>query len=153
MVQVKVIKDKVSGLPAGKISTNIDSILGYGFIEFADHEIARKVLATLNGSVIPGTTKNFKLNWASYGTMAGKTSLALASAAPATPLQEYSVYVSDLDVNVNDSILFQVFSSKYTTVVSAKVVTDMLTRKSKCYGFVKFTSYEESLKAIQEMNN
>ena len=70
-MQVKVIKDKVSGMPAG-----------YGFIEFADHEIARQVLQTLNGSVIPGTTKNFKLNWASYGTMIGKTPLTLASSLP-----------------------------------------------------------------------
>lgn len=41
--------------------------LGYGFVEFPNHEIAKNVYMTLNGSPIPGTTRNFKLNWATHG--------------------------------------------------------------------------------------
>jgi hypothetical protein len=43
-------------------------ILGYGFVEFPNHEIAKNVFITLNGSPIPGTTRNFKLNWATHGS-------------------------------------------------------------------------------------
>lgn len=43
---VKVIKDKMTGLPAG-----------YGFVEFDSHESAKKVLETLNGTPVPGMNK------------------------------------------------------------------------------------------------
>jgi len=41
--------------------------VGYGFVEFPNHDIAKNVYLTLNGSPIPGTTRNFKLNWATHG--------------------------------------------------------------------------------------
>ena len=56
VVNVKIIKSKITGQPQG-----------YGFVEFTSHEMAEKVLITLNGSIIPGTGKTFKLNWGIYG--------------------------------------------------------------------------------------
>jgi RNA recognition motif-containing protein len=41
VVEVKLIRDKQSGFPAG-----------YGFVEFASPEIAEKVLETCNGNAI-----------------------------------------------------------------------------------------------------
>jgi hypothetical protein len=41
--------------------------LGYGFVEFPNHEIAKNVYTSLNGATIPGTQRSFKLNWASHG--------------------------------------------------------------------------------------
>ena len=70
----------------------------------------------------------------------------------AETLQEYSLFVDKLDRNVNDKILFDLFVKKYPSVISAKVMTDPLTKKSKCYGFIKFHSYEESVKAVKEMD-
>lgn len=57
VVNVKLIKDKVSNKP-----------VGYGFVEFQDYETARDVFTTLNGKKIPGhENRFFKLNWASHG--------------------------------------------------------------------------------------
>lgn len=53
---VKIIRDKQTGLP-----------VGYGFVEFASHEIASKVLESLTGTINPGSRKMFKLNWGVYG--------------------------------------------------------------------------------------
>ena len=54
--------------------------IGYGFVEFANPEIAKKVLTTLNGSVIPGQSKAFKLNWATHNlNSSGKDPLTGAS--------------------------------------------------------------------------
>ena len=46
----------------------IDLVIGYGFVEFPNHEIAYKVFMLLNGTQIPNTNRNYKLNWASHGT-------------------------------------------------------------------------------------
>ena len=54
---VKLIRDKLKGTP-----------VGYGFVEFPNHEIAKNVFISLNGTTIPGTQRSFKLNWASHGT-------------------------------------------------------------------------------------
>eukprot|EP00350_Pseudokeronopsis_sp_OXSARD2_P005943 CAMPEP_0170540342 /NCGR_PEP_ID=MMETSP0211-20121228/352_1 /TAXON_ID=311385 /ORGANISM="Pseudokeronopsis sp., Strain OXSARD2" /LENGTH=62 /DNA_ID=CAMNT_0010842705 /DNA_START=351 /DNA_END=539 /DNA_ORIENTATION=+ len=59
------------------------------------------------------------------------------------PQQEYSIVVSELDLNVNDTMLYQAFKKKFNSVLSAKVVIDSISRKSKGYGFVKFTNLEE----------
>lgn len=42
-------------------------------MEFPTHDIAKNVYGTLNGSPIPGTTRNFKLNWATHGSGGLKT--------------------------------------------------------------------------------
>lgn len=40
---------------------------GYCFVDFASNGAAMKHLTTVNGTMIPGTTRFFKLNWASGG--------------------------------------------------------------------------------------
>jgi hypothetical protein len=44
---------------------------GYCFIDFASPEAAAKALS-LNGSIMPNTTRPFKLNWASGGGLADR---------------------------------------------------------------------------------
>lgn len=65
VLNVKIIKDKASGLPQG-----------YGFVEFNSHEMAAKVLQLLNQSLNPATNKYFfeilkdrpfRQNWGVYG--------------------------------------------------------------------------------------
>ena len=46
VVSVKIIKDKMTGLPSG-----------YGFVEFENHDTAKRVLETLNGTKVPGMNK------------------------------------------------------------------------------------------------
>ena len=56
MVNTKVIRNKLSGYSEG-----------YGFVEFASHDAAERVLGSYNGLLIPHTTHRFRLNWASFG--------------------------------------------------------------------------------------
>ena len=60
---MKIIRDKQTGLPAG-----------YGFVEFSSHEVAAQVLQTYNGTPIPGTHRQFRLNW---GQFQGQRSLPM----------------------------------------------------------------------------
>lgn len=52
--------------------------------------------------------------------------------------------MSDLDLNVNDTVLLGAFKKRYPSTISGKVITDPLSRTSKCYGFVKFNSLDDS---------
>lgn len=54
-VNVRVIRDKNTGLPGG-----------YCFISFPSHEVAERILHAYNGLQIANTNKRFHLNWARY---------------------------------------------------------------------------------------
>lgn len=85
--------------------------------------------------------RTFKLNWASYST----------SKSTISP-NEFSIYVCELDPNVDETLLTEYFSQIYKSVIGSKIVVDPSTKISKGYGFVKFSSQEESQRAISEMN-
>jgi len=61
------------------------------------------------------------------------------------------LYVGNLDYGVNDSKLIELFTDA-GTVVSAAVITDKNTNRSKGFGFVEFETEEEANKAIEMFN-
>jgi RNA recognition motif-containing protein len=130
LLSVKIIKDKATGLP-----------LKYGFLEFNTRDNANSFYQNYNNRIIPNTSKQFKLNWASYGT--SKT-----GSGTKTGSQEIQIYIGDLDPSVTEHKLLEFFKSKYPSAYMSKIITDNSTKLSKGYGFVKFTNNEESVKAI-----
>lgn len=61
------------------------------------------------------------------------------------------LYVGNLPYSTNDEELSSLFSA-FGKVVSANVITDRQSGRSKGFGFVEFETDEESQKAIDEMN-
>ncbi|XP_058840680.1 tRNA selenocysteine 1-associated protein 1-like, partial [Topomyia yanbarensis] len=61
------------------------------------------------------------------------------------------VWVGDLSSDVDDYSLYRVFSAKYTSIKTAKVILDS-SGFSKGYGFVKFGLEDEQKNALYEMN-
>ncbi|WOL11677.1 polyadenylate-binding protein RBP47B' [Canna indica] len=131
VVSVKIIRNKITGLPEG-----------YGFIEFVSHAAAERILQTCNGAQMPGTEQTFRLNWASFGIGERRP-----DAGP-----DYSIFVGDLAPDVTDYLLQETFRANYPSVRGAKVVTDPNTGRSKGYGFVKFADETERNRAMTEMN-
>uniref|UniRef100_A0A6P4BHE0 polyadenylate-binding protein RBP45-like isoform X1 n=1 Tax=Ziziphus jujuba TaxID=326968 RepID=A0A6P4BHE0_ZIZJJ len=130
-VTAKVIRNKQTGMPEG-----------YGFIEFASRAAAERVLQTYNGTLMPSTDQNFRLNWATLG----------AGERRQDEGPEYTIFVGDLAADVTDYTLQETFRSVYHSVKGAKVVTDRTTGRSKGYGFVRFGDEGEQLRAMTEMN-
>jgi RNA recognition motif-containing protein len=130
VVSVKIIRDKVTQIPAG-----------YGFIEFSSHYAASQVLESYNGQPIPGTGRVFRLNWATFGVADKRR-----DGGP-----EFSVFVGDLGADATDYMLHQAFTQRYTSVKGAKVVCDPQTGLSKGYGFVRFGDEHEKDRAMSEM--
>ncbi|KAK3090710.1 hypothetical protein FSP39_013934 [Pinctada imbricata] len=127
---IKVIKSKMTGLPAG-----------YCFIDFHTQEKAREAMLKLSGKNIPNSNppKRFKLNSASYG----KEHLHMP---------EFSLFVGDLTEDVDDYTLYYEFAKRYRSCRSAKVVQDQ-NGKSKGYGFVRFTEETDQQRALIEMQH
>ena len=68
------------------------------------------------------------------------------------PKNEFTIYIGELDPNINENYLKNIFLKLYKSVIGAKIVIDPITRKSKGYGFVRFSDQNESQRAILEMN-
>lgn len=115
---------------------------GYGFIEFANHAAAERVLQTYNGAQMPNCEQTFRLNWAQSG--AGERRQAEGP--------DYTIFVGDLAPEVSDYMLTETFTNVYRSVKGAKVVTDRTTGRSKGYGFVRFSDESEQMRAMTEMN-
>ncbi|KAE9620462.1 hypothetical protein Lal_00019866 [Lupinus albus] len=131
VVSIKIIRNKITSQPEG-----------YGFIEFITHAAAERVLVTYNGTQMPGTELNFRLNWASFGVGERRP-----DAGP-----DHSIFVGDLAPDVTDFLLQETFRANYLSVRGAKVVTDPNTGRSKGYGFVKFSDENDRNRAMSEMN-
>jgi RNA recognition motif-containing protein len=61
------------------------------------------------------------------------------------------LYVGNLPYSVNDDALRDMFSD-YGNVLSASVISDRMSGRSKGFGFVEIEDDEEAQKAISEMN-
>lgn len=128
---VKIIRNKQTGQPEG-----------YGFIEFRSRAGAENALQTYNGTLMPSTEQNFRLNWATLGAGERRND--------DTP--DYTIFVGDLAADVSDYILQETFKTVYPSIKGAKVVTDRTTGRSKGYGFVRFGDESEQIRAMSEMN-
>jgi RNA recognition motif-containing protein len=62
------------------------------------------------------------------------------------------LYIGNLDYNVTDDQLNELFAGA-GSVVSAKVITDRHSGRSKGFGFVEMGSDEEAKKAIEMFND
>lgn len=130
-IGVKLMRNKYTGDAAG-----------YCFVSFKNDEAAMDAMHKLNGKPIPGTNPvvRFRLNNATQST----TKLVAND-------REFSVWVGDLSSDVDDYSLYRVFSAKYSSIKTAKVILDS-SGFSKGYGFVKFGLEDEQQDALYKMN-
>ncbi|OIV95544.1 hypothetical protein TanjilG_10932 [Lupinus angustifolius] len=130
VVSVNIIRNKQTGLSEG-----------YGFIEFTNRAAAERNLHAYNGTLMPNSDKNLRLNWVMLGPGERRQDGA-----------DHTVFVGDLAVDVTDYVLLETFPAHYPSAKGAKVVTDRSTRESKGYGFVRFADEGEQLREMTEMN-
>jgi RNA recognition motif-containing protein len=62
-----------------------------------------------------------------------------------------NIFVSNLSFRINDEDLKYLFEG-YGDIISAKVITDKFTRKSRGFGFVELADEELAKKAIEELD-
>ncbi|KAH8919620.1 RNA-binding domain-containing protein [Atractiella rhizophila] len=128
VVNVHLPKDRVS-----------NSHQGYGFCEFASEDDAEYACKIMNQIKMFG--KPIRVNKSQATT--DRTKLDIGA----------NLFVGNLDVNVDERMLYDTFSAFGTLVQPAKIARDPETGASKGYGFVCFESFESSDGAIESMNN
>ncbi|MDR1273781.1 MAG: RNA-binding protein [Odoribacteraceae bacterium] len=62
-----------------------------------------------------------------------------------------NIYISNLSYGINDADLRELFAG-YGEIISAKVILDRDTGRSRGFGFVELTDEELGQKAIDELN-
>ena len=61
----------------------------------------------------------------------------------------YTLYISNIDENVDDDELFDYFKEKYDSVKSAFVVYNQVTDESRGFGFLNVLNYIDSLDILR----
>jgi RNA recognition motif-containing protein len=62
-----------------------------------------------------------------------------------------NLYIGNLAWGVTDQELFEMLS-KYGNVITAKVVTDKITKRSRGFGFAEMSNDNEAQNAINDLN-
>lgn len=134
--------------------------LGFGFVNFAEHEAAVRAVENLNGVEFETTVDGETLKQDLYVGRAQKKSereRELHAKYEAEKMdriakfQGVNLYVKNLDETVTDDMLRDEFAAM-GTITSARVMRDLKSTRSKGFGFVCFSTPEEATRAVNEMN-
>ena len=130
----------------------------FGFINFAEHESAEKALNELNGKTCDdenGGTFEIYVNRAQKKTERTreiKTRLEAQNQERVSKYQGMNLYVKNIDDSITDEVFRETFA-QYGTITSARIMRDPTDPAlHKGFGFVCYSSPEEAVRAIAELN-
>ena len=103
------------------------------FVTFNNLQEANNALFQLNRKKIPNSNSYFKLNLTKKSSENKKI-----------------IYVGNLPKKIGENELYRYFKSKYSSVISACVLSN--NDKSKGYGFVNFTDETDYQNCLKEMD-
>jgi polyadenylate-binding protein len=135
--------------------------MGFGFIDFADHESAKKAMEELNDKTFEGDeSADPKVEpFTMYVNRAQKkvererelkAKLDAAKSEQITKFQGMNLYVKNLDETITDESFLELFTP-FGTVTSARIMREP-SGVSKGFAFVCYSTAEEATRAITEMN-
>jgi polyadenylate-binding protein len=133
--------------------------LGYGFVNFSNHEDAVAAVESLNGRKFPSGKDEEETELvvcrAQKKAERERELRAKYEAAKMERIQKFqgtNLYIKNLDENVTDDMLREEFSAM-GTITSARIMRDLKdSERSRGFGFVCFSSPEEASRAVNEMN-
>lgn len=134
--------------------------LGFGFVNFAEHDCAVAAIHALNGLEVETVADGETIKQELFVGRAQKKSererelrakFEAEKMDRISKFQGVNLYVKNLDEAVTDDMLRDEFAT-IGTITSARVMKDLKTGRSKGFGFVCFSTPEEATRAINEMN-
>merc|ERR1719269_379530 len=135
--------------------------LGFGFVNFIEHESAVKAIEEMNGKEFPAknadgediTTELYvgRAQKKSERERELKAKYEAEKMDRISKFQGVNLYVKNLDDDITDDMLRDEFASM-GTIPSARVMKDMKDGRSRGFGFVCYSTPEEATRAVNEMN-
>lgn len=134
--------------------------LGFGFVNYVEHEGAAAAIDALNGKKFPTVVDGEEVEREMYVGRAQKKAereRELRNKYEAEKMDRISkfqgvnLYIKNLDDSVTDDQLRQEFSAM-GTITSARVMKDVKDGRTRGFGFVCFSAPEEATRAVNEMN-
>mmetsp|Transcript_27376 Transcript_27376/g.33860 ORF Transcript_27376/g.33860 Transcript_27376/m.33860 type:complete len:717 (-) Transcript_27376:115-2265(-) len=134
--------------------------LGFGFINFLEHDSAVASIENLNEkefeTVIDGeaTTQPLYVGRAQKKSERERELHAKFEAEKMDRIAKFqgvNLYVKNLDDTVTDDMLRDEFATM-GTITSARVMRDLKANRSRGFGFVCYSTPEEATRAVNEMN-
>jgi len=125
---------------------------GFGFVNFAKHDQAKKAVEEMNSREIDG--QSIFVGRAQTKVEREKELKATFEKLRRERMNKYqgvNLFIKNLDEAIDDDQLREEFQS-FGTITSAKVMKDEKSNFSKGFGFVCFSTPEEATKAITEMS-
>jgi polyadenylate-binding protein len=147
-------ENEADGAPPKELS------LGFGFVNFLEHEGAVAAVEALNGKEMTTTLDGEEITQELYVGRAQKRAereRELRAKYEAEKMDRISkfqgvnLYVKNLDDSVTDDMLRDEFSAM-GTITSARIMKDPKNNLSRGFGFVCYSTPEESTRAVNEMN-
>jgi len=144
--------------PEEPVKTN--ETLGFGFVNFAEHEAAVASVEALNGKKFPTMIDGEEVGQEMFVGRAQKKAereRELRAKYEAEKMDRISkfqgvnLYIKNLDDTVTDDQLRDEFTP-IGTITSARVMKDLKDGRSRGFGFVCFSTSEEATRAVNEMN-
>jgi polyadenylate-binding protein len=145
---------------AEKKAEDTKQTLGYGFVNFAEHEAAAASVEALNGKEYPTSLDGEELTQAMFVGRAQKkvererelrAKFEAEKMDRISKFQGVNLYVKNLEDTVSDDLLRDEFAVM-GTITSARVMKDPKDGRSRGFGFVCFSTPEEATRAVNEMN-
>merc|ERR1712136_119928 len=134
--------------------------LGFGFVNFAEHESAVAAVEALNGREFKTVVDGEEISQEIYVGRAQKKAererelrakFEAEKMDRISKFQRVNLYIKNLDDSITDDVLRDEFSAM-GTITSARVMKDMKDGRSRGFGFVCFSAQEEATRAVNEMN-
>ena len=129
----------IGPVEACKIIKNYEGLsLGYGFVDYPDHQTAMYALQTLSGKKV--YEMEMRVNWAFMG-----------NGQKEDTSEHFHLFVGDLSSEIDETALRDAFSA-FGTLSDARIVWDTTTGRSRGYGFVAYRSKPDAERALAEMD-
>ncbi|KAL5801904.1 hypothetical protein ACOSQ3_033536 [Xanthoceras sorbifolium] len=123
----------------------------FGFCCELDDECARE-LAGVPGVLSVQPDENFGSEYKNYGGDYLQNSTPDPSeAVPATPIKTKKLFVTGLSFYTSEKTLRAAFEG-FGELVEVKIIMDKISKRSKGYAFVEYTTEEAASAALKEMN-
>jgi polyadenylate-binding protein len=134
--------------------------LGFGFVNFVEHEAAaaavealhaRKYITTVDGEQVERELFVGRAQKKAERERELRAKYEAEKMDRISKFQGVNLYIKNLDDSVTDDLLRDEFSAM-GTITSARVMKDMRDGRSRGFGFVCFSAPEEATRAVNEMN-